>query len=413
LLIIDNGIARRYRISLRRLCRAVDFLAQRLQPNWETCPMRRLIKRRLIQSSLRALVTSLAAAGAASVALAAQINTGGDTGAYHGTFCPSLSKQLELVGSTGECLVSSGTGENLRRVARNPDEFGYGQLDVLALESENYSSLGGSKAFQIVRSDDVRECVFAVTRNKNYTNFGELAVNADRLRFILPPKTSGSAKTFEFLQKIDPQGLGLAKNIVNATSTDEAIELAMADENAVTFFVQFPDPNNPRFKKIRQSRGHIVPVVDGIILRQKIDGQTIYYAQETSISQLKWLNLGKRVITVCTPLVLFTGATNRISGDDRAETRSKRSAHRQLVLNIRSMTTKELIPPQSPFAKIIDRTRQLSNRARYHFQELSLNARERARPLFDRMYRGAGHIVRMMVLKARPPEYIRQDSFER
>ena len=178
--------------------------------------------------------------------------------------------------------------------------------------------MAAAHAFEIIRSDDVRECVFAVTRNRNYTNFGEIAVNADRLRFILPPKASGSAKTFDYLSKIDPDGLGQARNVINATDTDEAIRMALSDENAVSFFVQFPDPSNERFRNIRELNGHLVPVIDSIILRQKIDGRTVYFAKETQISQLKWLNLGRRVVTVCTPMIVFTGATEQSTGTDRA-----------------------------------------------------------------------------------------------
>ena len=340
------------------------------------------------------------AAGIATLAplqaSAARINTGGNTGAYHTTFCPNLTKQLNLLGNPSECITSDGTGENLARVARNPEEIGYGQLDAFALEADRF---GGTRAFEMIRSDDVRECVFAVTRNRNYTNYGEIAVNADRLRFILPPKTSGSAKTFDYLSKIDPDGLGQARNVIHATDTDEAIRMALSDENAVSFFVQFPDPSNERFRTIRELNGHLVPVIDSIILRQQIDDRTVYFAQETQISQLKWLNLGRRVVTVCTPMIVFTGATEQLTGN------TPRSEHRQLVLNIRAMERKDLIPEESPIAQALAKTRQISARARYHFQELSLNARERARPFLDRIYRGAGHLVRVMIVKARPPEY--------
>ena len=345
--------------------------------------------------------STVAFAMTATMAAAIDINTGGESGAYHSTFCPNLVGQLSSIGRTGECVTSTGSGDNMRRVARNPAELGYGQLDVFALEAERF---GGRKAFDIIRTDDVRECVFAVTRNKRFTNFGEIAVNADQLRFVLPPKSSGSAKTFDYLRRIDPEGLGQARDIVNMESTDAAIEDALKDESSVTFFVQFPDPRNERFRRIRQLSGHIVPVVDSIILRQEVDGRTVYYAQETSISQLKWLNLGQRVVTVCTPLVLFTGAASRI------ENRDARARHRQTILSIRAMDRKDLVPEQSPIARILARTRELSSRARYHFQELSLNARERARPLLERLYRGANHLVRLMIVKARPPEYRAEDG---
>ena len=92
-------------------------------------------------------------------------------------------------------------------VLGNPRQLGYGQLDVFALESRQ---LKAEAALTLVRQDDVRECVFAVTRNKDITNYGELAANAARLRFIVPPAGSGSSGTFQFLRAIDADGLGRA-----------------------------------------------------------------------------------------------------------------------------------------------------------------------------------------------------------
>ena len=79
----------------------------------------------------------------------------------------------------------------MERVLANPRQLGYGQLDVFALESRQ---LKAEAALTIVRQDDVRECVFAVTRNKDISNFGELAANAGRLRFILPPAALGQRR---------------------------------------------------------------------------------------------------------------------------------------------------------------------------------------------------------------------------
>ena len=149
----------------------------------------------------------------AASASATQINTGGETGAYHASFCPALAGQLKLAQFDYRCAPSAGTRENMDRVAADPRQLGYGQLDVFALESRQMKA---EDAFTIVRQDDVRECVFAVTRNKQITNWGELSVNAGNLRFILPPATSGSAGTFQFLRTIDADGLGRAKTVTHA-----------------------------------------------------------------------------------------------------------------------------------------------------------------------------------------------------
>lgn len=326
-------------------------------------------------------------------ALANDIHTGGVNGAYHGNFCPLLKTRIGAIGANYNCNTSAGSSENLRRVAANTTDFGYAQLDVFALESRRF---GGENAFSRVRSDDARECVFAVTRNKNLTNYGQLAVNADRLRFILPPRSSGSASTFEYLGSIDPTGLGRARNVSHAADTDEAIRRALEDDEAVTLFVQFPDPDNERFKTIRRMGGHLIPVVDAVILDQRIGGEQIYYAQETEIEQLRWLRAGRTVITACTPLVLFTGNPSRIRNSE------SRLGHRQLIENIRTLPSADLVPQGSVFARLLKQTRNASTRARDHFLRLSQEARLQARPFLERMWRMAGDSVRIMVEKAQP-----------
>lgn len=338
----------------------------------------------------------LAAVAASTSAIAADIHTGGASGAYHSTFCPLLQKRLAGFGATYNCKVSLGSAENMRNVVQNPLDFAFTQLDVFALESRR---MGGDRAFSVVRSDDARECVFAVTRNRNLTNYGEIAVNADRLQFILPPRSSGSASTFDFLGSIDPNGLGRARRVRHAADTDEAIRQALADEDAVTFFVQFPDPSNERFQLIQRMGGHLVPVVDGLILDQRVNGEQIYFAQETRIEQRHWLRAGRTVVTACTPLALITGNPQRVPGADR------RLAHRQLIENIRAMPAADLIPQGSVIARLVKQSQAASVRAQEHFLLLSRNARERARPFVTRMYRIAREGIRTMIRKAQPQPY--------
>src|SRR4029077_13805494 len=114
------------------------------------------------------------AAGLAFLALpadAAQVNTGGPGGAYHASFCPALTGQLKLAQFDYQCTPSSGTRENMERVLADPRQLGYGQLDVFVLEGRQ---LKADASFAIARQDDVRECVFSVTRNKDIGNYGEL-----------------------------------------------------------------------------------------------------------------------------------------------------------------------------------------------------------------------------------------------
>ena len=156
---------------------------------------------------------SLAALSAPNSALADKIHTGGPSGVYHSVLCPLLKTQLDKAQLPYVCTPSSGSGETLARITAEPRHIGYTQLDVLALETEK----GGAKdRFAIARSDDTRECLFLATRNKQFSSYGDIQAYAHTLRFILPPKTSGAAATFDFLQKIDADGLGKAKSVTYA-----------------------------------------------------------------------------------------------------------------------------------------------------------------------------------------------------
>lgn len=314
---------------------------------------------------------------AAAPAAANRIHTGGGAGAYHKDFCPALAAQLSALGANYTCTTSNGTRENLERVVSNPRELGYGQFDVYALESGNLSA---GRALEIVRHDDKRECVFAVTRNREINSYGELAAMAPRLRFSLPPQASGSAGTFQFLRFVDGNGLGRARTVTNAPSVDDAIRTALSRDDGVAFFVQFPDPDNERFKLVRELGGHFVPVIDRAILSQQVGGRDVYYAQETRIMNSRTLeNLSPRVTTACTPIVLFSGASERIRGE------AERRSHADFLNSIRRIPLDTLVPAQSAWRVIGQRTRELTAESRARLMAYSQTTRDRALPFIERM----------------------------
>ncbi len=328
-----------------------------------------------------------AAAAAISAPATAQdfvINTGGETGAYHGQFCPALRDRIKKAGFEATCRTSAGSTENMQRVAEDPAQLGYGQLDVLALKARDF---GGSSTFRRLRMDDVRECIFAVTRDKGLDSYGELAVRADELRVILPPEQSGSAATFRFLQQIDPYGIGRTGNVIHAANTDEAIRIALNSDATVAFFVQFPDPDNPRFKLAREKGGHIVPVLDRQILDQRIDGIPVYFAQETQVENASWLYSGAKVVTACTPLIVFTGTAKS------AAQQANRENHERMSQALEGLRGDQLMPKASLFSRVLRRTRELTATGAEKFVEISEQAREKAAPLFEKAREAARQAV--------------------
>lgn len=328
------------------------------------------------------LRTAFAVAGLALAAPAgaSQINTGGAGGAYQSNFCPVLAQQLKLAQLDYQCTPSAGTRENMERVLANPRQLGYGQLDVFALESRKMKA---EAALGIVRQDDVRECVFAVTRNKGITNFGELAAHAGRLRFILPPATSGSAATFEFLRSIDADGLGKAKTVSNAQSTDDAIREALSADDTVSLFVEFPDPEGERFALVGKLGGHVVPVIDRTILRQEAGGKKIYFAQETQVENAEWTKSGRKVVTACTPLVVFTGSADRVQHEQA------RKDHEDMIRTVAALKSGSLLPEESLFQRMLKRTKEISATSTEKLLESTEQAREKAKPYTDKAMEAA------------------------
>ncbi|MBL8565505.1 MAG: YtxH domain-containing protein [Hyphomicrobiaceae bacterium] len=302
------------------------------------------------------------------------IYTGGESGAYHTTFCPPLAAALAAEGHKHVCTPSNGTADNMRRIRTNPSDLAFGQLDLLAIEQ---ASQGGSGAFTQIRSDDVRECIFAVARNEALATYGDIAARAEHLQFVLPPANSGTSATFRHLQSIDSD-LAAAGDVRYAASVDEAIRLALASDNAVALFVQFPDPDNARFRLVGDLGGHFVPVIDRAILDWKIRGQQIYHAQETEVAEASWLKGGTSLVTSCTPLVLFTGAAERL-GDSEAAAR-----HRKLIASLAAWPPDKMRPKGGLIASVLKRTRQLSAGAVEGLVDVSESARQKAKPLLEK-----------------------------
>jgi hypothetical protein len=321
-----------------------------------------------------ALTAGLAAVALALPAAAGQINTGPEAGAYHASFCPALKSHLKLAQFDYACTPSNGTRENVERVLGNPRQLGFGQLDVFVQEAR---ALKGQDALTLVRQDDARQCLFAATRNKQVTNYGELAGFAGRLRFILPPPDSGSAATFRFLRALDGEGLGRARSVSNAASTEAAIREALSADDTVTLFVAFADPDSDDFALIGRLGGHVVPVIDRAILRQEVEGKKIYFAQETQVEAAGWIRSGHKVVTACTPLVVFTGRPEQVTGEQA------RKDHADLIRTIGALPSGALLPEEPLYQKLLKRTKELSAVSTEKVLELTDQAREKAKPYTD------------------------------
>ncbi len=305
-------------------------------------------------------------------AAAGQIHTGGKSGAYHTTFCPRLKKVLRNAHFPFTCQTSEGSLANIARVKDVPDDIGFAQLDVFALDR---AESGISAPLKSMRTDLARECLFLITKDRSLENFGDVSKRADQLTFVLPPTESGPAATFRFLQKIDPDGLGRATKVTHAASTMDAIEKAMtAKRGTVALFVQFPNPDNARFKLVNAMDGHFIPVIDRNILHQTVDGHKVYFAQETLVTHPKFWKQGTRVVTACTPIVIFTGNPDHFPpGQERVD-------QQDMIRTVKAAPRTQLLPEKGMLKSIWSETKSLSASALARVLEAAEKAREAKLP---------------------------------
>src|SRR5262245_3660052 len=309
-----------------------------------------------------------------------RINTGAADGPYQKHFCGVLAGHLKLAQFDFDCQPTAGPRETVERVLADPRQLGYAQLDAFAVLSKE---LQAEAQFTIVRHDDVRQCLYAVTRNPQLTNWGELSANARRLRLVLPPADSDSASSFQLLRAIDPAGLGKVAEVRHTPSIESAIREGLSAEDTVSLFVQFPDPDSERFALIQELGGHVVPVVDRGILRQEALGKKIYFAQETQVENPQWIKSARRIVTACTPMLVFTGAADRVAGD------KARKDHEDLIRTIGALNAAALLPEESLFSKLLKRSKELTATSTEKLLAASEQAREKARPYTDKAMEAA------------------------
>ena len=297
---------------------------------------------------------------------AATINTGETSGAYHTKFCPALQNGMKDQKIELSCKPSFGSISNINKVEQAISEFGFSQFDIFAKKTEFEK---GNMKLKLVRDDIERECLFFITKNKLFNNYGDISASAAYLNFIMPPKGSGSAATFKILQDLDTKGLGAAASVTYAANTEDAITGALSSDDNVTLIVHHPDPNSQTFKLINANGGLFIPAIAREILGAELNGSKLYRAEETPVSNPKWHKSGQKVVTACTPIVLFAGKPELIS--DTIE----KNAHTAAINIIEQTPANKLRPVEGWFSWIWSGSKKLSAKS----VEAMVDAAEKAK----------------------------------
>jgi hypothetical protein len=316
--------------------------------------------KRILLATVFALATAVSAHAQVTPGPKA-INTGGPSGAYHGTFCPPLPPVLSNAYFQGySCTPSAGTMENITRVLAQPTNIGFAQLDVFAREAA--ARPAEFERLSVIRTDIACEGLFLVTRNPDL-DFGRVLGLARRIQFVLPAQASGSTASFNYLRSIDPEGLGRVPdaNITHVRDATEVIRrIANSTQGEVGFFVQFADPRNANIRLMVENNLRIVPVISREILRARVGDQAVYNAQTFTLTEGRAFGIGGRAVTAttaCTPVALFTGAPAAFAD------RNGQDDARELIQRLQQVNRNSMLPQDTTIQAILRNANRLSQTA--------------------------------------------------
>jgi hypothetical protein len=265
------------------------------------------------------------------------IYTAGPLGAYQTVLCPPILSELERAGFRGySCSPSRGSLDNISRVLANPQSVGFAQLDVFARWALDNSE--AANALAVIRTPACEGLwILRKESDMSAVTFGQIVGDARAMQFAVAD--GGSRASFEYLQKIDPNGIGLARNIRVVEDATEVInQVASGRAGVVGFFVQFAQATNPNVKLLQERNLRTVPVVNRELVAAKVGDAPVYQVQTFNLTEGRFFTGGKRVTTACTPSVIVTGSAASVSGLNGADD------HRAMIDKIKLVADAVFLP---------------------------------------------------------------------
>jgi TRAP-type uncharacterized transport system substrate-binding protein len=222
------------------------------------------------------------------------ITTGREGGSYYGVQGPKLVKFLEGVGLKSNFISSTGSLQNLERVAKNEAQVGIAQADAIKFFQRlnpaiaNKIEIGGALG---------EECVFVVAKDKNILTDDGLQVKTASI--AAGAQGDGSRATWDYM------GI-LEERFKNPSVVNVGGAMGLSQVNAGTvsafLFVTNPDPkvlfNHELFNLANNNKNlHFVSVTDWDLNDKLPNGEAVYNFK--TVVTKKGTLFNENVETIC------------------------------------------------------------------------------------------------------------------
>lgn len=240
--------------------------------------------------------------------------------AYSGVYVPILIELLNNERLSGYQWggPSAGTLQNVQTVHDNPTHLALAQNDLLEPLQTKYK-------FTVIKDDIGPECLYMMTKNTAYSNWGHVISNAWDLTLATGSQQSGSWGTWQRLVAAYPalKDAGV-QHVSNAA---EIVKTVVSNKASFGFFVMRPDPKNAVFAEIKKAGLNMIPVVDFDI--EELGYQ--YLSLKVAYGGL--FSKPDVITTACTSVSVITGhPDNAAPSDSRVSKRLQATIQRLRAL---------------------------------------------------------------------------------
>jgi len=229
--------------------------------------------------------TALLATMTMAYAETIQIAAGAEDGEYTNTIVPALNQALRKYGYRAHAEISAGSQENIDNVWAGKMQAALSQLDVAALNmiGERPAEAQGDLIFMGQFAPEALFC--AAKEGGKVASYDDLTDPLKQnLNVSVGKKGSGTARTFEYLMKLDPK-LSQVKLIQEGNPTVQLNRLLSGGRDLVCFVIM-PNLENELVKTVLDHKKLMfIDINKPVFTQAKVGGIRVYDLMEVTVSE--------------------------------------------------------------------------------------------------------------------------------
>jgi len=213
-----------------------------------------------------------------------KIGAASEVGEYTNTIVPAINNRLQPYGYSATAQISQGSQQNVEDVAAGKLTIALSQWDVAALAMEQ----GAGENLTLIGKIAPEALLCAVNKEGRARSLHDFTDPRETpLKVSVGGKKSGTARTFTYLQQLDPRLSGL--ELVYEQDVEAELHRLTSKARDAVCFVMMPNPDNPLLKLVAQEDDlEFIDFVNEKLADAKIGSENVYDVIEVPVSPGIW-----------------------------------------------------------------------------------------------------------------------------